>query len=132
MRRKYHVEATFDPPARHWWDACSYGLTDRTRFVLRSPSQEAPASSVTFWDMEPLASSWGVQAVGMIDLFTYEDFRRQGLATFLVGESLRQLHAYGVARCQVQTMRYNEAALGLYHKLGFEEVDTGVVLRKGS
>jgi ribosomal protein S18 acetylase RimI-like enzyme len=80
--------------------------------------------------MEPLASSWGVQAVGMVELITAENLRRQGLATFLVGEALRQLHAYGISRCQVQAMESNSAALGLYNKLGFEAIEQGVVLRK--
>ena len=132
VRRKFHIEATFDPPAQNWWEACSFGLTDRTRFILRGKSHDAPCSVVTFWDMEPLASSWGVQVVGMIDLFTAEEFRRQGLATFLIGEALKQLQGYGVTRCQVQTMQHNSAALGLYDKLGFAEVDTGYVLRKSA
>ena len=130
VRRKYHIEATFDPPLRSWWDACSYGITDRTQFVLRGRGEETPACSATFWDLEPLASSWGVQAVGLIDLATSESLRREGLATYLVGEALRQLHAYGISRCQVQTMQSNEAALGLYSRLGFEQVDQGLVLRR--
>jgi len=130
VRRKFQIEATFDPPARNWWDACTYGLTDRTRFVLRHPGEEAPACSVTFWDMEPLASSWGVHAVGLVEMTTAQAYRRQGLATFLVGEALRQLYAYGVSRCQVQTMAHNAAARSLYKQLGFAEKDEGIVLRK--
>lgn len=130
VRRRYRLEATFDPPAANWWDACTYGQTDRTRFVLRLPGQNEPVCSVTFWDMEPLAQTWGVPAVGLVQLFTAESARRQGLATFLIGEALRQLHAHGVARCQVQCMRGNIAAQALYRKLGFNEIDEGLVLRK--
>ena len=71
-----------------------------------------------------------MHAVGLIDLETAPAHRRLGLATFLIGEALRQLHAHGVMRCQVQTMEQNAAALGLYKKLGFQEVDQGIVLRK--
>ncbi len=129
VRRRYSLEATFDPPAANWWDACTYGQTDRTRFVLRA-GQNEPVSSVTFWDMEPLAQTWGVPAVGLVQLFTVESARRQGLSTFLIGEALRQLHAHGVARCQVQCMKQNTAAQELYRKLGFKEIDEGLVLRK--
>lgn len=130
VRRNYHIEATFDPPAANWWEACTYGQADRTRFVLRQPRDKQAACTVTFWDMEPLASSWGVHAVGLVELATVESSRRQGLAMFLVGEALRQLHAHGVQRCQVQAMRSNTAAIALYKKLGFAEIDQGVVLRK--
>ena len=130
VRRTYHMEATFDPPAANWWEACTYGQADRTRFVLRPPRDTEVGCTVTFWDMEPLASSWGVHAVGLVELATAETLRRQGLAMFLVGEALRQLHAHGVQRCQVQAMQSNTAALALYKKLGFAEIDRGIVLRK--
>lgn len=129
-RRQYNMEATFDPSTDNWWQACSYGQTDRTKFVLRSPGERKAVCTVTFWDMEPLASRWGVHAVGLIELETESEHRRKGLATFLVAEALRQLHAHGVSRCQVQAMQHNTAALGLYKKLGFEEVEQGIVLRK--
>jgi ribosomal protein S18 acetylase RimI-like enzyme len=130
VRRTYHIEATFDPPAANWWDACTYGSADRTRFVLRQPRDTQVSAMVTFWDMEPLASSWGVHAVGLVELVTLESLRRQGLAMFLIGEALRQLQAHGVQRCQVQAMQSNKAALALYKKLGFVEIDQGIVLRK--
>jgi ribosomal protein S18 acetylase RimI-like enzyme len=130
VRRNYRLEATFDPPALNWWEACTYGGADRTRFVLRPLRETQVAASATFWDMEPLASSWGMHAVGLVELTTLAPLRRQGLAMFLVGEALRQLHAHGVARCQVQAMASNAAALALYRKLGFVEIDQGIVLRK--
>jgi ribosomal protein S18 acetylase RimI-like enzyme len=132
VRRQYSIEATFDPRAVNWWEACQFSQSDRTRFVLRSPHDPVAACTATFWDMEPLASSWGVHAVGLTDLATHGSLRRQGLATLLVSEALRQLQAHGIARCQVQCMAANTAALGLYKKLGFGEIDRGVVLRKES
>ena len=130
VRRQYNVEATFDPPAANWWEACAFGHSDRTRFVLRSIREGSTAATVTFWDMEPLAASWGSHAVGLLDLETQAPLRRQGLATQLLGEALRQLHAHGIARCQVQCMAGNAAALALYAKLGFQPIDEGIVLRK--
>ena len=56
--------------------------------------------------------------------------RRRGLATFLVSESLRRLSSQGIAIVEVQTMAANSAARKLYQKLGFQEVDEGVVYRK--
>jgi GNAT superfamily N-acetyltransferase len=130
IRRGYRIEAVLDPPARSWWEACTLGHADRTRFHLYPRGSEEPAASVAYWHIEPLASSWGVHAVGVLDLETSPGARRQGLATFLLGESLRQLQSHGVTLVEAQTMASNEAALAMYRKLGFQCVDQGVVLRK--
>lgn len=130
VRRRYNVEAVFDPPAGSWWEACTSGQTERTRFELVSRSGGPARGHATFWNMEPLASSWGVHATGLSELEIDEAVRRQGLATFLVGEALRQIHSHGATVVEVQAMQHNTAALGLYAKLGFQEADQGVVFRK--
>ncbi len=130
IRRSYQVEAVLDPTPCAWWEACTLGHADRTRFHLNSRSRTTPAASLTYWHIEPLASSWSVHAVGVLDLVTAPELRRQGLATFLLGESLRQLQSHGATLVEAQTMEHNTAALGLYRKLGFQLIDRGVVLRK--
>jgi ribosomal protein S18 acetylase RimI-like enzyme len=130
IRRGFQVEAVLDPPTRSWWESCTLGHTDRTRFQLLPRGGKEPAARATFWHIEPLASSWGVHAVGLIEVETAPASRRQGLATFLVGESLRQMQAHGTTLVEAQTMERNSAALGLYRKLGFQVIDHGIVLRK--
>lgn len=130
LRRRYNIESQQDPPEPDWWRACTYGQTDRTQFTLCPRDGTTASGSVTFWDMEPLASSWGIHAAGLIQLEIEPSLRRQGLATFLVGESLRQIGAVGVTLAEVHIMQSNEAALGLYKKLGFEQIDQGIMLRK--
>jgi ribosomal protein S18 acetylase RimI-like enzyme len=56
--------------------------------------------------------------------------RRQGYATYLLNEILRHQQQQGVAVIETQTMQQNMAALGMYEKLGFCEVDRGTVFRK--
>jgi GNAT superfamily N-acetyltransferase len=130
VRRSHKIEAVLDPPSRSWWDACTFGHTERTRFDLLPRAGEEPAATVTYWHIEPLASSWGVHAVGVLDLEVSAAHRRRGLATFLLGESLRQLQSHGVTLVEAQTMERNTAAFNLYQKLGFQQVDAGTVLRK--
>ncbi|MBW3599289.1 MAG: GNAT family N-acetyltransferase [Planctomycetes bacterium] len=132
IRRSYQIEATLDPPSSSWWEACTLGHAERTRFHLLPRAGDAPAASATFWHIEPLASSWGVHAVGVLDLEVAAEHRRRGLATFLMGESLRQLQSHGATLVEAQTMERNAPAVGLYQKLGFEQVDAGVVLRKSA
>lgn len=130
VRRRYNVEAVFDPPSASWWEACTVGQTERTRFELVSRTGGPSTGHATFWNMEPLAGSWGVHATGLSELEIDEPARRQGLATFLVGEALRQINSHGATVVEVQAMQHNTAALGLYAKLGFQEADQGVVFRK--
>ena len=130
IRRRTQVEAIHDPPTVSWWEACTMGAFDRTRFELRSRSDGRCLASATFWHMEPLSASWGVHAVGLIDLEVDAQHRREGLATFLLSECFRRLTEEGVMRVEVQTMQRNTAARALYERLGFHEVDQAAVYRK--
>ena len=69
-------------------------------------------------------------SAGLIDLEVNPEYRRQGLATFLLGEAFRHLQCCGISLVEAQTMQNNEPAKGLYKKLGFQEIDQGVVFRK--
>ncbi|MEX0939463.1 MAG: GNAT family N-acetyltransferase [Pirellulales bacterium] len=132
LRRCMQMNVCYDPPTGSWWEACTMGNFDRTRFEL-VPRQGGPAvASATFWDVEPLASSWGVRTAGMLDLQVDPSERRRGHATFLLGEAFAQLHREGVQMVEVQAMAANEAALALYGTLGFVEVDEGMVMRNSN
>ena len=130
IRRRTQLETVIDPPSKSWWDACTRGGLDRVRFDL-VPRDTPPVASATVWNLEPLASSWGVRAGGLLDLEVDTTHRHEGLATFLLGEMFRQLQAEGISLVEAQTMVRNTAAVGLYKKLGFTEVDRGTVFRKG-
>lgn len=131
IRRSARVQRTPDPAPRTWWEACTVGGLDRTQFELVSHNEGAVLASATFWPIEPLAASWGVQAAGLMELEVDAAHRRQGLATFLLGEAFRQLHAERVSLIEVQTMQHNIPARALYGKLGFHQIDQGAVYRKG-
>jgi len=66
----------------------------------------------------------------LIDVDVVPSHRREGLALFLIGEVLRQAAEQGIGLAEVQTMQQNTAALELYRKLGFHQVDSGAVFRK--
>ena len=71
-----------------------------------------------------------MHSVGLTNLSIDEPHRRQGLATFLNAEAMKQLQMGGVGLVEAQTMASNQSAIGLYKKLGFREVDQGIVFRK--
>ncbi len=80
--------------------------------------------------MESLTTCRGVRTVGLIDVHVEPRFQRQGYSTYLLGEAMRQLQEQTVAAVEAQTMVHNAAALAMYRKLGFKQVDSGAVLRK--
>ncbi len=132
IRRSTQLQETADPRANTWWEACTFGGFERTRFELLAKDDGRKLSTVTFWLMQSLSANWGVQAAGLIDLATIESEQRHGYATYLLGEALRRLQGMGITLIEAQTMAHNTAARSLYQKLGFHEVDQGAVFRKQS
>jgi len=130
VRRVCQIESQFDPPSETWWRACTTGFTEQTRFQMSARQTGDPWGSVTYWEMRPLAESWGVHAVALSHLTVLEEHRREGRATFLVGESMRQLATSGVSLVEVNVAQTNEAALALFQKLGFRQVDEAVEMCK--
>lgn len=131
IKRDTSVEQTVMPPPRHWWEACVTSGQDRLRFGLRERSTGAEIAHVLFWDIEPLATAWGIPTVGMIDLWVDPVHRRKKAATHLLNESLKLMQRRGAAMVEAQTMAENTNALALYKELGFEAIDAGRVLRRG-
>lgn len=130
IRRQCEVRVVHDPPCRTWWEACTFGGFDRTRYELVPKDGKAPRAWLTFWSMEPLSLSWGMRATGLCEVYVDQQQRRQGLAQFLLGEAFRQLAAEGIALVETQAMLGDAPAVGMLKKLGFQQVDEGVVFRK--
>ncbi len=130
IRRQSRVECIVDPPTKTWAEAAAFEPLERTQFMLLSRAGTA-AATVDFWSMETMIGAWGVHAVGIVGLEVLQADRRQGLATHLLGEALRQLHAQqGVSLAEVHVPEDNAPALALFRRLGFEQVDRSVVYRK--
>ncbi len=132
IRRRMRVQVTIDPPIRGWWEASTTGDFDLTRFELVPRTGGPVVAHATVRSMEPIGLTHPGRAVGLIELHTEEPYRRQGMTTFLLTETFNHLSRQNVATVEVQTMQYNTAGVGLYHKLGFEEIDQGIVFRKES
>ncbi|HEV3338945.1 MAG TPA: GNAT family N-acetyltransferase [Pirellulales bacterium] len=130
VRRRSTVCAVSDPPPANWWEACTWSGLEATRFELTLRDVGRVVARATTWTIEPLSTSWGVRAAGVVGLEVDEGQRRRGLASYLMGDIMRQLAAEGTTLIQVQTMCWNQPALKLYEKLGFQLVDQGAVYRK--
>lgn len=130
LRRQYQINAVADPLETSWWESCTVGMAERDRFSVYHKSNQNVCGSVTFWDIQPLAGHWGVLARGMYDLNVPLEFRRCGIATFLVGESMRHLMQQGIGIVETQTRESDQPAIGVFQKLGFEQVAYGQLMSK--
>jgi ribosomal protein S18 acetylase RimI-like enzyme len=130
IRRHTIIQTSIDPPTSTWWEACLFEPLERVKCLLLPREGGAPLASVYFWNMETMLGTWGVRALGVVDLVVGIEGKRQGNGTYLLGEALRQFHAQGLALAEVHVGDDNGPALALFEKLGFNEVDQAIDYRK--
>ena len=130
LRRAMSLQTIIDAPTRDWWEACTTGDFDLTRFEIRPRGGGALLGRVTVRSMDSIGLAGPVRSAGLLELYVDPAQRRQGLATFLLGEALSELSRQGYGVIEAQATEANAAALGLSRKLGFEQIDEGVVFRK--
>jgi len=130
FRRRMNVELKMDPPARSWWEACTTGDFDLTRFELTERGGNRVLAWATYRGMEPTSGAASGRMVGLLDLEVGSEHRRQGFATFLLGESLRQHARHGVTAVEALLFEENQSGVALFQKLGLEQAEQGTVFRK--
>jgi ribosomal protein S18 acetylase RimI-like enzyme len=130
VRRQVAIEATPDAPTRTWWEACTLGTFDLTRFDLVPRGGGPVIASATFRSMEPSGTVTLCRAAGLVTLSVDEAYRRRGLALFLLSEAFAQLLRQGIQWVEAQTRSTHAAALELFQKLGLRPTDQGGVWRK--
>ena len=129
VRRGYLINASTYPIEKTWWESCTLGIADRERFTVIDKRSKKVCGSVSYWDLKPQSLSYPNLSRGLYGLQTDTELRRKGLATYLVGESLKHLAASGIHRVEAQTEVSDEASLKLFNKLGFEQVATSKLLK---
>lgn len=130
LRRMMSLQSIIDAPTRDWWDALTTGDFDLTRFELHPRGSESLLGSVTVRSMDSVGLTGPTRSAGVLELHVDPAQRHQGLATFLMGEAFSELARQGYSVVEGQVNASNTAALGLLQKLGFEQVDEGIVFRK--
>ena len=130
-RRTLEVKTLMDPRPRSWWEACL--LANYTQMLFQAAPKQGgpPLAWAMLRDMAPEGAS-SMRAVGLLELEVAPDYRRKGLATFLLSEIFRYLQQLGVETLETQTMARNSPAINLYKKIGFIETNQGIVFRKES
>jgi len=130
IRRQTTIQTTVDAPTETWWQACTIGDYDLTRFELLPRGGGQVLARALFRNVVPAGISTFVREAGLIDLHVDPAYRRQGLATALLSEAFATFLRQGITLVEVQTTAPNVAAGNLYRKLGFMQSGGGSVFRK--
>lgn len=130
IRRQMLVEETIDYPTRTWWEACTIGEFDLTRFEMVPRVGGPPVASAMFRSMEQSGTNSAGRRSGLIEFHVDPAYRRRGYAVFLLSEVFRQFLRQGITTVEAQTMESNIPAINLYQKLGFKPIGEGSVFRK--
>jgi hypothetical protein len=128
IRRKYKLDRSPEPLPAAWWSACTWGQLDIVRFEL--VAGRTPAGWLAFWDVEPLASSWGVHAMGLLNYSLDGTGNDTAIMTYLLGESMREMQSHGVTIVEAQVREDDGQLRDACLRLGFTEVDKGIRYRK--
>lgn len=128
FKRRMQVECLPDPAFESWREACTHGLADRFLFSATERGDESSSATVLVWDMEPLASSWGVHARGLVRLQVNSPRERETVALFLLGEALRQMAAEGATLAEAHIDAHDDPLGPILGKLGFEHVEQAIEL----
>lgn len=130
VKRKFQATHFGEVLPDNWWDNCVWSNAIWQRFQLAARESLEPVISVTFWEILPLAQSWGVRAVGLVSIDDTPEARDAGLTLYLLSESLRMLAEDHVAQFEAQCAAEDASLLALFKQLGLTEYDRGSLLRK--
>jgi ribosomal protein S18 acetylase RimI-like enzyme len=125
LRRGATVSLSADPPTATWREACAYCDIDRWQAQMQSREGGPLGCEATLWSLDHLSGRWGVRTAGLINLRVDPGRRRQGLATFLLGEAFKKLHEQGFSAVEGQISANDAVVLKLLRNLGFVEVEQG-------
>jgi GNAT superfamily N-acetyltransferase len=130
IRRQMVVETMLDAPTRTWWEACTMGQFDLTRFDLLPRGGTDAIATALFRSMEPRGIPHVGRKVGLLELTVDPMYQRRGVATFLLSEAFRRFHRQGIALVETQVAETNLPGMNLFQKFGFSKTGKGKVYRK--
>jgi hypothetical protein len=130
IRRQTRLDWIIDPRSENWWEANLTAQHEFTAYRLLAAGNQTLWASAVFWDMEPLAGSWGVHAAGLLHYERTNACVEAGAEMFLLSESLKHLQASGVTLVETLVRHDDTVGMQLITDLGFQRVDEGVVFVK--
>lgn len=131
-RRKLFVEFNSNPVAPHWWQACMmcrFQWVDA--FASESPGGE-PIAKASFRLMNFGNEYFASRHASVMDIVILDkDYLRQGVGTYLLGESIRHLmNTEYVSILEGQAAEDDVSTVSLLKRLGLVPLETGAIFVK--
>jgi len=125
LRRRFDARVLARHGTFSWWEEDVLGPVELLEFALEERSSGRAVARALVWEMEGFAQRWGQAAVGLYRLEVEPEWRRQGLARYLLAQAFLYLQDQFYAVVEAQVSPDDEAALRLFQGLGFTQVDVG-------
>lgn len=125
LRRGFEVKTLPRKGADTWYAENVRGPLDFLSFQVEDRSTQRSVGQARIWEMEPFSVRWNESAVGIVDISIDESVRRQGVARLLLGNIMRFLHDQYFTLVEAQVDPGNNAGIGLFRGLGFQQIDVG-------
>ena len=146
-RRKLKLRHTDLPRPNHWWEACMMCNFTWLEISAMLPNDPKPAGSavIRITDSLEMPDFRSLRAfpsgslppsyprslvAGLMDIEVREDYRNKGLATYLMGEMVREAQKEFVMTFEAQTAEENTPLVSLLKTLQWDIADRGEVFRK--
>lgn len=123
LRRQSELLKIPDQSPANWWEASLTCEREREPFQLTTRDRRKQLATASFWDLEPLATSWGVRAIGLWQLDLADEPNRSVLATYFLGECLFALAGTGRSLVEMIVDEQDDIRHEAATALGFRQVD---------
>ncbi len=130
IRRKTEITVVDQPENPSWWWLTRYGRLDLLQFQLTPKAGGAPLVGVTVVGLDWYMPRWNVRAVGLVDLYVPEAYRRMGYGQALLIDLCKRLVRENIVLAEATFHEQNAATKSLVSSLGFTQVDQGVTYRR--
>lgn len=130
IRRQFSLVKQTDEVPGTWWEACEFAMIERQDFVLLPKANGPPVAEAKFWDIEPLATSWGVRAMGLLSMEVLANSNEYAVASHFFCEIFRQFQGLGITLVEFQLPPGESLAVEVCRKVGFVELDQGLLFQK--
>jgi ribosomal protein S18 acetylase RimI-like enzyme len=130
LRKRYDVRIVPRSGTGTWWEECTLGPVEAVEFHLQDKTTNQIAAKVSVWEMDLFSWRWSQPAVGILEVHTVPELRRQANAKFLMSQMLKYLQEQYFGIAEAQLFDHNEAGIALVKSLGFEQVDIGRLYKK--
>jgi ribosomal protein S18 acetylase RimI-like enzyme len=125
LRRRFEVRIVPRAGTISWWQEAVLGPVELVEFRLEEKLTGHTVARAAVWEMDLFSWRWNTPSVGLLEVQTREELRRQGLAKYLLAQTLRYLQDQFFGLVEFQVREPNATAIALIRGLGFEQVDKG-------